>query len=53
MSGTPEGFTFTIRKRGDVVVTHHGAEAAVLRGSRRPACTSPWSAATRSSSGHA
>jgi hypothetical protein len=27
-----EGFAYTVRKSGDVVVTHHGAEAAVLRG---------------------
>ncbi len=27
-----EGFEYTVRKSGDVVVTHHGAEAAVLRG---------------------
>jgi hypothetical protein len=32
----PEGFAYTVRKIGDVVVTHHGAEAAVLRG-RTPA----------------
>ena len=27
-----EGFEYTVRKSGDVVVTHHGVEAAVLRG---------------------
>ena len=26
------GFAHVVRKSGDVVVTHHGAEAAVLRG---------------------
>ena len=30
--GDPHGFDYTVRKSGDVVVTHHGAEAAVLRG---------------------
>ncbi len=32
MSGVPEGFTYQRRKNGDVVVRHHGVEAAVLRG---------------------
>jgi hypothetical protein len=32
VSGPPEGFAYTVRKSGDVVVTHHGTEAAVLRG---------------------
>lgn len=32
MSGAPEGFAYLIRKSGDVVVTHHGTEASVLRG---------------------
>ena len=30
--GDAEGFEYTVRKSGDVLVTHHGAEAAVLRG---------------------
>ena len=28
----PSGFAFTTRKNGDVVITHHGRQAAVLRG---------------------
>lgn len=35
--GDPEGFTWTRRKNGEVVITHHGREAAVLRGSRADA----------------
>ena len=27
-----QGFAYVVRKSGDVVVTHHGATAAVLRG---------------------
>ena len=30
--GKPEGFEWTQRKNGDVVVTHHGRVAAILRG---------------------
>jgi len=30
--GTPEGFTFEIRKSGDVVIRHFGRLATVLRG---------------------
>jgi len=30
--GTPEGFTFDVRKSGDVVITHLGRLATVLRG---------------------
>lgn len=30
--GTPTGFAFAERKGGEVVVTHHGRRAAVLRG---------------------
>jgi hypothetical protein len=30
--GEAEGFGYVVRKSGDVVVTHHGAEAVVLRG---------------------
>jgi len=29
-----EGFTFTRRKNGDVVIRHHGRVATTLRGSR-------------------
>ena len=32
MSGTPEGFTYRVRKNGDVEVLHHGRPATVLRG---------------------
>ncbi|MGX6601075.1 hypothetical protein ACWKSP_02905 [Micromonosporaceae bacterium Da 78-11] len=32
MSGTPEGFTYRLRKNGDVEVLHHGRPAGVLRG---------------------
>ncbi|XVU22357.1 hypothetical protein ACQPZJ_34510 [Actinoplanes sp. CA-054009] len=32
MSGTPEGFTYRVRKNGDVEVLHHGRPASVLRG---------------------
>ncbi|AEV83039.1 hypothetical protein ACWT_2020 [Actinoplanes sp. SE50] len=32
MSGTPEGFTYRIRKNGDVEILHHGRPAGVLRG---------------------
>jgi hypothetical protein len=28
----PEGFTWTRRKNGDVVITHNGRQAATLRG---------------------
>ena len=28
----PSGFSFVRRKNGDVVISHHGREAAVLRG---------------------
>ena len=30
----PDGFTWTERKNGDVVITHNGRQAAVLRGRR-------------------
>lgn len=30
--GSPTGFEYTVRKNGDVIVTHHGRQAAVLRG---------------------
>lgn len=32
MSGVPEGFDYVKRKSGDVVISHHGREATVLRG---------------------
>jgi hypothetical protein len=32
MSGTPEGFTYRVRKNGDVEVLHHNRPAVVLRG---------------------
>jgi hypothetical protein len=32
--GSPEGFTFTVRKNGDVVIRHHDQVAATLRGAR-------------------
>ncbi|MFG2063496.1 hypothetical protein ACGFIK_18990 [Micromonospora sp. NPDC048871] len=32
MSGAPEGFTYRVRKNGDVEVRHHGRPAVVLRG---------------------
>ncbi len=28
----PEGFAYRVRKDGSVAITHHGTEAAVLRG---------------------
>lgn len=30
--GAPTGFEYTTRANGDVVITHHGKQAAVLRG---------------------
>lgn len=32
--GQPNGFSYARRKNGDVVITHHGRRAAVLRGAR-------------------
>jgi hypothetical protein len=32
MTGAPEGFTYRIRKNGDVELLHHGRPAGVLRG---------------------
>lgn len=32
--GTPDGFDYTVRKNGEVVITHHGQTAATLRGRR-------------------
>ncbi len=31
---SPEGFTFTVRKSGDVVIRHHGKVATTLRRDR-------------------
>lgn len=28
----PAGFAYAVRKNGDVVITHHGRQATVLRG---------------------
>ena len=35
--GSPEGFTFTVRKNGEVVIRHHGQVATTLRGTRATA----------------
>jgi hypothetical protein len=32
MPGAPEGFSYCVRKNGDVEVLHHGRPATVLRG---------------------
>lgn len=32
LMGNPTGFEYTVRKQGDVMITHYGREAAVLRG---------------------
>ena len=32
VSGVPEGFTYRLRKNGEVEVLHHGRPSAVLRG---------------------
>ncbi|WBB53569.1 hypothetical protein [Verrucosispora sp. WMMD573] len=32
MPGAPEGFTYRLRKNGDVELLHHGRQAGVLRG---------------------
>ena len=31
---SPSGFEFSKRKNGDVVITHHGAQATILRGQK-------------------
>lgn len=31
---TPSGFEYAVRKNGDVVITHHGRPATILRGRR-------------------
>jgi TPP-dependent pyruvate/acetoin dehydrogenase alpha subunit len=30
----PSGFEYSVRKNGDVVITHHRRQAAVLRGAK-------------------
>ncbi len=30
----PSGFAYTVRKSGEVVITHHGRHATVLRGEK-------------------
>ncbi|WP_430788071.1 hypothetical protein [Actinoplanes sp. G11-F43] len=32
MPGKPEGFTYRVRKNGEVEIQHHGRPAGVLRG---------------------
>ena len=32
MTSAPDGFTYRVRKNGDVEVLHHGRPASVLRG---------------------
>ncbi|MCY1143481.1 hypothetical protein OWR29_36245 [Actinoplanes sp. Pm04-4] len=32
MTGAPEGFTYRVRKNGDIELLHHGRPAGVLRG---------------------
>ncbi|KRF13932.1 hypothetical protein ASG90_14060 [Nocardioides sp. Soil797] len=34
MNNAPEGFDYTLRKDGTVVITHHGQVATLLRGRR-------------------
>ena len=44
----PEGFTFIVRKNGDVVIRHHGQVATTLRRARAapcPARRAAWSSA--------
>lgn len=33
MTGVPEGFSYRVRKSGDIELLHHGRPAGVLRGS--------------------
>jgi len=33
----PEGFAWSRRKNGDIVITHHGREATILRGRKADA----------------
>lgn len=30
----PSGFAYTVRKNGEVVITHHGRQAVTLRGDK-------------------
>jgi hypothetical protein len=30
----PSGFTYVVRKNGEVVISHHGRQATVLRGQK-------------------
>jgi len=30
--GRPSGFAYSVRKNGEVVITHHGRQAAILQG---------------------
>lgn len=32
--GTPTGFTYTTRKNGEVVISHDGRQATILRGDK-------------------
>jgi hypothetical protein len=32
VTGSPEGFTYRVRKSGDIEMLHHGRPAGVLRG---------------------
>lgn len=32
--GVPNGFAYAVRADGSVLITHHGRQAAVLRGTR-------------------
>ena len=34
MAGDPNGFEYDVQRGGDVVITHHGKRATVLRGPR-------------------
>lgn len=34
MPNVPAGFDYDVRRDGDVVITHHGRRATVLRGAR-------------------
>ncbi len=35
--GKPTGFSYTQRKNGEIVITHHGRNATVLRGRKAEA----------------
>lgn len=32
--GSPSGFSHTVRKNGEVVISHHGRQVTILRGQR-------------------